>query len=326
MKAMICREYGPIDQLKLEEVPEPKPGKRQLRVKVESAGVNFPDTLIVQGLYQFKPPFPFSPGAEIAGTVVETGASVEGFSVGERVMASMMWGGFAEQVAVDAHLAVKLPDTMPTDIAGGFSLTYLTTYHALVDRARLQPGETLAVLGAAGGTGMAAVELGKALGAKVIACASTDEKVALCKAHGADEGINYANEDLKGQLKALTDGNGADVIYDPVGGNFSEAALRAIAWEGRFLVIGFAAGDIPKIPLNLALLKGCDIVGVFWGSFAARSPEKVAEQTRHLLELHAEGKLQSHIHRAYPLEEAVQALQDVLDRKVKGKAIIAPGG
>lgn len=325
MKAMICRSFGPIENLAVEDVPEPKPGKRQLRVKVESAGVNFPDTLIVQGLYQFKPPFPFSPGSEIAGTVVELGEGVEGFQVGDRVMATPGWGGFAEQVVVQANIAAKLPDSMPTDLAGGFSMTYLTTYHALVDRARLKEGETLAVLGAAGGTGLSAVEIGKALGAKVIACASTDDKLELCRAHGADVGINYSTEDLKAQLKAHTEGNGVDVIYDPVGGSFSEAALRAIAWEGRFLVVGFAAGDIPKVPLNLALLKGCDIVGVFWGSFAARSPERVAAHTQHLLQLHAEGKLKSHLHRAYPLENAVEALQDILDRKVKGKAIITPG-
>ncbi|MEL6188303.1 MAG: NADPH:quinone oxidoreductase family protein, partial [Myxococcota bacterium] len=213
MKAVVCRSFGTIEDLALEELPDPKPGQRQIRVRVDAAGVNFPDTLIVQGLYQFKPPFPFSPGGEIAGEVLEVGEGVEGIEVGDRVAATMIWGGYAEQVVVEAAQAVKLPDTMPTDIAGGFFLTYLTTYHGLVDRARLQPGETLAVLGAAGGTGLSAVELGKALGARVIACASSPEKLELCRAHGADVGIDYSHTDLKTELKKATDGEGVDVLY-----------------------------------------------------------------------------------------------------------------
>lgn len=324
MRAVMCRAFGPVDDLQVEDIDPPKPGPAQLRVSVESAGVNFPDTLIVQGRYQFKPPFPFSPGGEIAGRVIEVGDGVDGFSVGDRVVATMIWGGFAEEVLVEADQAVRLPEGVSTELAGGFPLTYGTGYHALVDRARLKPGETLAVLGASGGTGLSAVELGKVLGAKVIACASTDEKLELCKAHGADLILNYATEDLKKGLKALTDDRGVDVLFDPVGGSYAEPALRAMAWQGRYLVIGFASGEIPKVPLNLTLLKGCDIVGVFWGSFAARQPAENRAQLDTLLSHLAAGRLKPHIHKRYPLSDAKAALHDIAERRVMGKAIIAP--
>ena len=324
MKAILCRSFGPIDDLALEEVDPPHPGAHQLRVRVDAAGVNFPDTLIVQGKYQFKPPFPFSPGGEIAGEVIELGERVQGFSVGDRIMAAIGWGGFAEEVVVDAAQALPVPASMPIEIAGAFLLTYATSYHALVDRARLRPGETLAVLGAAGGVGLSAVEIGKALGARVIACASSAEKLELCKAHGADLTIDYGQQDLKTALGEATGGAGVDVVYDPVGGALSEPALRRMAWGGRFLVVGFASGDIPRIPLNLPLLKGCEVVGVFWGAFAAREPERFAAHVEALAELHAKGALAPHIHGTYALEQVKDALHDLETRRVRGKAVVVP--
>ena len=324
VKTVLCHAFGPIENLTLEDVEGPRPGPYQVRVAVEAAGVNFPDTLIVQGLYQFKPPFPFAPGAELAGRVLEVGERVEQLAVGDRVMATLGWGAFAEEVVLDAAQAVPLPPSMSTEVAGAFLLTYSTSYHALIDRGRLKSGQTLAVLGAAGGTGLSAVEIGKAVGARVIACASTGEKLELCRRHGADHTINYLSESLKDKLREYTDGEGVDVIYDPVGGGYAEPALRAIAWEGRYLVVGFASGDIPKIPLNLALLKGCEIVGVFWGSFAARSPDRFRAQVETLLGLHAEGKLEPHVQARYPLERAREALLAIAERRVQGKVVIAP--
>lgn len=326
MRALLCRRFGPIDALELEEIELPRPGARQLRVRVDAAGVNFPDTLIVQGLYQFKPPFPFSPGGEIAGEVLELGEKVTGFEVGDRVMAAIGWGGFAEEVLVDASQALPVPDTLPTEIAGALLLTYATGYHALVDRAGLQPGETVAVLGAGGGAGLAAVELAKALGARVIACASSDEKLAPCAERGADVLVNYGKDDLKEALGDATAGTGVDVLYDPVGGTLAEPALRRMAWGGRYLVVGFASGEIPKIPMNLPLLKGCSVVGVFWGAFAAREPERFLEHVKALIDLHAQGKLRVHVHGTYRLEQAKEALREVAERRVRGKAIITPSG
>jgi NADPH2:quinone reductase len=323
---VLCRTFGPIDSLRVEDVDSPRPGRQQLRVAVEAAGVNFPDTLIVQGLYQFEPPFPFAPGGEIAGRVLEVGEEVAGFAEGDRVMATIGWGGFAEEVVVDAAQAFALPEDMPSVVAGAFLLTYATSLHALVDRGRLRAGETLAVLGAAGGAGLSAVELGKALGARVIACASSEEKLALCRAHGADATIDYTKEDLKAALRQKTDGEGVDVIYDPVGGDRAEPALRAIAWEGRYLVVGFASGEIPKMPLNLALLKGCEIVGVFWGAFAARRPERFTRHVEELLGLYAAGELRPHVEATYPLERATEALEAISARAAKGKLVITPGG
>jgi len=322
MKAVLCKEYGPPDSLVLAEVEPLKPGKGQVVISVKACGVNFPDTLIIQGKYQFKPDMPFTPGSEIAGIVKEVGEGVEHVQVGERVIAFTGWGGFAEEVAADATKLIKMPPGMDFVTAAAFTLVYGTSHHALKDRAQIKPGETLLVLGAAGGVGLAAVELGKVMGAHVIAAASSAEKLAVCQQHGADELINYSTEDLKERVKALTRGKGVDVIFDPLGGSYSEAALRSIAWNGRMLVIGFAAGDIPRIPLNLTLLKGSSIVGVFWGSFTEREPQRNQEHLQELLTWFAQGKLKPHISATYPLEQAADALNDVMNRKVKGKVVL----
>ena len=265
MKAILCTHFGGPDELELKDLPDPSPGPGDVVVAVKSAALNFFDTLIIAGKYQLKPPFPFSPASEFAGVIESVGAGVTGLKAGDRVLGYGGFGAAREKVVLGAKRVVKIPDSLDFDRAAGITVIYGTTLHALKDRAKLKSGETLAVLGASGGTGLAAIEIGKLMGARVIACASSDDKLAFCKERGADEGINYAKEDLKEALRRVTGGKGADVIYDPVGGSYAEAALRSIAWQGRFLVIGFAAGEIPKIPLNLALLKGCDIVGVFWG-------------------------------------------------------------
>ncbi len=322
MKAMLCKAYGPPESLALEEVEPLKPGRGQAVVSVRACGVNFPDTLIIQGRYQFKPPMPFAPGGEVAGVVKEVGAGVENVQVGDRVMAFTAYGGFAEEVLAEAAALIPMPESLDFETASAFVMTYGTDIHALKDRAKLQAGETLLVLGAAGGIGLAAVEIGKAMGAKVIAAASTEEKLAICRQHGADDAINYSSEDLKERIKALTNGQGVDVIVDPVGGPYSEPALRGMAWNGRFLVIGFTAGDIPRIPLNLALLKGCSIVGVFWGSFAAREPQHNQENLRELFGWLQAGKLRPRISARYPLERAADALNDLMQRKVTGKAVL----
>ena len=322
MKAVLCKEYGPPESLVLEDVEALKPGIGQVVVGVKACGVNFPDTLIIQGKYQFKPPMPFAPGGEVAGIVKEAGEGVDSVKVGDRVIAFIGWGGFAEEVLTDATRLIPIPAGMDFTTAAAFVMTYGTSHYALKDRAQLKPGETLLVLGAAGGVGLAAVEIGKVMGARVIAAASTDGKLEVCKEQGADEVINYVNEDLKVRVKELTGGDGVDVIYDPVGGDYSEAALRGIAWGGRHLVIGFTAGEIPRIPLNLPLLKGCSIVGVFWGSFMAREAGHYQENIQELLSWFSAGKLKPHISATYPLEQAGEALNDVMSRKVKGKVVL----
>lgn len=322
MKAVLCKEYGLPDSLVLAEVEPLRPGKGQVVISVKACGVNFPDTLIIQGKYQLKPDMPFTPGSEIAGIVKEVGEGVEHVQVGEHVIAFTGVGGFAEEVAADAAKLIKMPSGMDFATAAAFTLVYGTSHHALKDRAQLKPGETLLVLGAAGGVGLAAVELGKVMGAHVIAAASSAEKLAVCQQHGADELINYSTEDLKERVKALTRGKGVNVIFDPLGGNYSEAALRSIAWNGRMLVIGFAAGDIPRIPLNLTLLKGCSIVGVFWGSFTEREPQRNQEHLQELLTWFAQGKIKPHISATYSLDQAADALNDVMSRKVKGKVVL----
>ena len=322
MKAVLCKEYGPPEQLVLEDVPSLTPMQGQVVLDVKACGVNFPDTLIIQGKYQFKPDMPFSPGGEVAGVVKSVGEGVEGVSIGSRVISFTGWGGFAEEVVSDASKLIPIPDGMDFITASAFVMTYGTSYHALKDRAKLQPGETLLVLGAAGGVGLAAIEIAKVMGARVIAAASTDEKLAVCKEHGADEGINYTTEDLKERLKALTKGKGVDVVYDPVGGNYSEVALRNTAWEGRYLVVGFAAGDIPRIPLNLPLLKGCSVVGVFWGTFAARDPKGNEQNLQQLLTWFQQGKIKPLISATYSLKDAAHALNDMMQRKVKGKVVL----
>src|SRR5512145_1147378 len=325
MKAVLCKQYGPPDSLAIEEVESPHPGANEVVVSVKAASLNFPDVLIIQNKYQFKPPLPFSPGSELAGVVKEVGPGVERFKPGDRVMAFTTYGAFAEEVKTEATRLIRLPQKMDFVTGAAFLLTYGTTDHALRDRAALSSGETLLVLGAAGGVGLAAVEVGKALGARVIACASTGEKLAVCRDHGADETINYATEDLRERIRALTGGRGADVVYDPVGGPYSEPAFRSIAWRGRHLVVGFAAGEIPKLPLNLALLKGASVVGVFWGDFARREPARFAESVKQLTKWYAEGRLKPHVSQTFPLEKAAEALKAMAARQVKGKVVLTVG-
>jgi len=324
MKAVLCKAYGPPESLVVEDVEPLKPGKGQVVITVKACGVNFPDALIIQGKYQVKPPMPFSPGSEIAGIVKEVGAGVDSARVGDRVIAFIGHGGFAEEVLAEAAQLIPIPDAMDFATAASFVLTYGTSHYALKDRAQTRPGETLLVLGAAGGVGLAAVEIGKVMGARVIAAASTDEKLEVCKQHGADELINYTTQDLRERVKELTRGEGVDVVYDPVGGNYSEVALRGMAWGGRFLVIGFAAGEIPRIPLNLTLLKGCSIVGVFWGSFTARDPKRNQQHLQELLNWYVTGKIKPLISATYPLERAADALNDMMNRRVKGKVVLVP--
>jgi NADPH:quinone reductase len=322
MKAVLCKAFGPPESLVIEEVEPLKPGKGQVVISVKACGVNFPDALIIQGKYQSKPPFPFTPGSEVSGIVKELGEGVDAFEVGTKVLAFIGMGGFAEEVIADASQIIPMPPALDFTTASAFLLTYGTSHHALKDRAQLQSGETLLVLGAAGGVGLAAVELGKAMGARVIAAASSDEKLEVCKQHGADEVINYSTEDLKDRIKQLTSGKGVDVAFDPLGGDYSEPVLRSMAWGGRFLVIGFASGDIPRIPLNLPLLKVYSIVGVFWGSFMEQDPKHGRENIHELITWMNEGKLKPHVSATYPLEHVTDALHDLMERKVTGKAVL----
>ncbi len=322
MKAILCTAYGPPESLVVEDIPSPAPGSGEAVISVKAASVNFPDVLIIENKYQVKPPLPFSPGSELAGIVKAVGDGVTTFKPGDRVMAITGYGAFAEEVKTDARRLLAIPDGMDFATAAAFGLTYATSEHALVDRGALKAGETLLVLGAAGGVGLAAIEIGRILGARVIACASTDDKLAVCREHGADETINYATEDLRERIKALTGGAGADVVYDPVGGAYTELALRSIAWRGRLLVVGFAAGEIPKIPLNLTLLKGCSIVGVFWGDWARREPQHFADAMTRLARWYAEGRLKPHISASFPLERAADALTLMASRKVTGKVVL----
>jgi NADPH2:quinone reductase len=324
MKAVRIHELVGPSGLRVDEIEAPEAQAGELRIQVHAAGVNFPDVLLTRGRYQFKPALPFSPGGEVAGVVTQLGPGVDGFALGDRVAASMIAGGFAEQVAVPALAAVKLPEGVSFAQGASSLITYGTTLHALVDRAALQPGETLLVLGAAGGVGLAAIELGKLLGARVIAAASTEEKVAFCLQHGADAGICYGKEDLKERVKALTQGEGAHVVYDPVGGELTEAALRSTAWEGRLLIVGFASGPIPRLPANLVLLKGCQVVGVFWGAFAARHPDRNRAHLERCLRWIEEGKLQPHLDAELPFSRAQEALERLEQRAVRGKIVLLP--
>ena len=322
MKALVCHEFGLPHTLHVEEVPSPIPGPNQVLISVEACGVNFPDVLIIQNKYQFTPTLPFSPGGEVAGLISALGEEVQGFELGQPVLALCGWGGFAEKVAVDVDRVFPLPSGLSAEVAATTLYTYGTSYHALKDRAALQPGETLLVLGAAGGVGLAAVELGKLMGARVIAAASSEEKLALCRLKGADLTINYETEDLKSRIKALTDGKGVDVVYDPVGGRFTDAAVRGMAWKGRYLIVGFANGEIPQVSLNLPLLKGCALVGVFWGQFSQLEPKASFQNTRQLLAWIQEGRIAQHVSKKYSLEEAPLALQALLDRKMLGKGVV----
>ncbi len=331
MKAVLCKKFGPPSQLVVEDVPSPTPKDNELVVSVKAAAVNFPDTLMIEGKYQFQPPFPFAPGGEVAGVVKECGAAVKGFAPGDRVMASSGFGGFAEEVAVDAARCLAVPQGVEFASAAGFVMTYGTSHYALKDRARLRKGESLLVLGAAGGVGLAAVELGKLMGARVIAAASSEEKLEVARAQGADDTLLYdarplerpAQKAFSDAIKAKTDGQGVDVVYDPVGGSYAEPAVRALAWEGRFLVIGFAAGDIPKLPLNLPLLKSCQIVGVFWGAFTMRDAAGNAKNLQELVGWMKEGKLKPHICKTFSLEDTAAALTYMSERKAVGKIIVS---
>lgn len=322
MKAVLCKAFGPAEQLVIEDAPTPTLKKGDVLLDVHAAGVNFPDTLIIQGKYQFKPPFPFSPGGEAAGVIAAVGEKVTHLKVGDRVMALTGWGSFAEQVAVPGQNALPIPTEMDFTTAAAFSMTYGTSMHALRQRANLQPRETLLVLGASGGVGLAAVEIGKAMGARVIAAASTAEKLEVARAAGADELINYNETSLKDRIKSLTDGQGVDVIYDPVGGPLFEEAFRSIAWNGRMLVVGFASGEIPSLPANLPLLKGASLVGVFWGSFAQRQPHDNAANFRQLFAWYAEGKLKPLVSQTFTLEQTPQAIDMLGQRKAVGKLVV----
>jgi NADPH2:quinone reductase len=322
MKALLCKEFGPPESLVVEDLASPEPGPDEVVIAAKAVGLNFFDTLIIQNKYQFKPSLPFSPAAELAGHVKAIGADVTGFAVGDAVMAYASFGAAREEMAVPARKVIPVPQGLDPAVAASLTVTYGTSFHALKDRARLKAGETLAVLGASGGVGQSAIEIGKALGARVIACASSQDKLDFCRSVGADETIDYTAEDLKDRLKELTGGVGADVVYDPVGGDLSEAALRATAWEGRFLVIGFAAGDIPKIPLNLVLLKGCALLGVFWGSFVERNPDRHVANMTTLLNWCVDGTIKPHIHDRIALEDTPRALRAFLNREVKGKIVI----
>jgi NADPH2:quinone reductase len=325
MKAVLCKQYGPPSSLVVEEVPSLKAGEGQVLIEVHACGVNFPDTLIIEGKYQFKPELPFSPGGEVAGIVKEVGSGVTRFRVGDRVIAATTWGGYAQEAVAQAERVIPMPEGLDFETAAGFLLTYGTSQHALKDRAALQAGETVLVLGAAGGVGLAAIDIAKLMGARVIAAASSDEKLQVCRDHGADETINYTRENLRERIKAFTQGNGVDVVYDPVGGELSEPALRSMAWQGRFLVVGFAAGTIPSLPLNLPLLKGCAIVGVFYGGFMRNQPARNEDNQRELVRWIREGKLRPHIYAVYPLERAAEAMNDLTSRKVTGKVVLSTG-
>jgi NADPH:quinone reductase len=324
MKAVLCTHFGPPDELELADIPPPKAAAGEAVVRVKAAALNFFDTLIVAGKYQHKPPFPFSPASEFAGVVESVGAGVTGIAVGDRVVGNMGWGAAREAVAIEAHQLATLPEALDFERAAGLTVTYGTTLYALRERAQLKPGESLVVLGASGGTGLAAIELGKMMGARVIACASSDEKLAFARAHGADETVNYGRENLRDALKRLGGEHGIDVVYDPVGGPYTEPAVRSLAWLGRYLVVGFAAGEIPKIPLNLTLLKSCDIRGVFWGAWTKREPQLQRALMTDLARWCAEGKLSAHVHAVYPLTEITAALSAIADRKVMGKIVLRP--
>ncbi|WP_348761234.1 NADPH:quinone oxidoreductase family protein [uncultured Salinisphaera sp.] len=324
MKALLCKQFGPPETLVVEDIEGPPLAADQIRIDVHAAAVNFPDSLIIENKYQTKPELPFSPGGELSGVIAEVGRDVTHLKVGDEVIAFTAYGAFAEQVVAGADRVIPKPGGVDHVTASAFVMTYGTSYHALMDRAGLQTGETVLVLGASGGVGLAAIEIAKACGAHVIAAASSAEKLAVCTEHGADDTINYAEADLRDEIKRLTDGRGVDVVYDPVGGALTEAGLRSCAWRGRHLVIGFAAGDIPAPPLNLALLKGCSIIGVFWGRFVATEPRQNAADLKALFGLLADGKLKPHIAGTYPLARGGEAIAALANRAVSGKLVITP--
>lgn len=322
MKAIVCTELGPPSLLKYMDVADPTPGPKEVLVETRACAVNFPDSLIIQGKYQFRPELPFSPGSDISGRVIAVGEQVSQYKPGDEVFGVTQHGGMAEKVVVHHKMLFPKPPGLPHEIAASFLYAYGTSLHALKDRAQLQDSETVVILGAAGGVGLAAVDIAKKLGAKVIACASTTEKLDLCKTYGADAVINYQEEDLKAQIKALTNGKGADVIYDPVGGSYTEPAFRGMAWKGRYLVVGFAAGDIPALPLNLPLLKGAALTGVFWGRFTQEEPQQSMANGLQIMQWMQEGQIKPHIHKTFSLEQAPAAIEELMARKVKGKVVV----
>ena len=324
MKALVATRPSTPDDLTIADLPDPEAGPGQAVVRVEAVALNFFDLLIIAGKYQYKPDFPFSPGAEFAGTVERLGPGVTSFKPGDRVIGYAGWGAARERIAVPAARLIPMPAGVDANRAAGLIVVYGTSYYALKQRAGLKPGEALAVLGASGGVGLAAVELGKLMGARVIACASSDDKLDFAREHGADEGLNYADTDLRDGLRKLGGDHGIDVVYDPIGDKYAEPALRSLAWYGRYLVVGFAAGQIPKLPLNLVLLKSCDVRGVFWGSWTEREPEAHRANIADLLRWCAEGGISAHVHAAYPLAEGARALKDIADRKVMGKVVLRP--
>jgi NADPH2:quinone reductase len=318
----LCVRYGPPEALEIADLPDPKPGPGEALVDVKAAGLNFFDLLIIADRYQVKPKLPFSPAAEFAGVVREVGEGVREVKPGDRVCGYISYGAAREKVVVPARALVPLPEKVSFETGAGVVITYSTSLHALADRGNLRAGETLAVLGAAGGVGLAAVEIGKILGARVIACASSPEKLAFTRAHGADEGIDYSREDLKDRLRELTGGRGADVVFDPVGGPYAEQGVRGTAWEGRHLVVGFAAGEIPKLPLNHVLLRGCSVVGVVWGMLARHDPARMRALAEQALAWAAEGRISAHVDKVYPLERVADALTAIARREVKGKVVL----
>ena len=324
MKAALCTQFGDPDDITIEDIAEPEPAAGEVVIRVHAAALNFYDTLLLRDRYQYSPPLPFSPSGEVAGVIESMGPDVTGFEAGQRVMAYIRWNGCREKVAVRADALIPIPEGVSDEVASGVSVTYGTAIHGLKDRGHVREGQSVAVLGASGGAGLAAVEIAKAMGARVIAAASSADKLAVCKRHGADELIDYAAEDLKTRLKELTGGDGVDVVYDCVGGPYAEAALRATGWEGRFLVVGFASGEIPKMPLNLALLKGCDIVGVFWNGFTEREPARNRSNIEDVLQWCATGALEPRIHGTFALADTVKALKIIAAREATGKIVIRP--
>jgi NADPH:quinone reductase len=324
MKAVLCTRPGTPDDLTIADLPDPGAGPGEAVVRVAATALNFFDLLIIAGKYQYKPPYPFSPGAEFAGTIESVGPDVTEVAVGDRVMGYSGWGAAREKLAIKTSKLFKIPAALDFDRAAGLGVTYGTSYYGLKNRGALKRGETLVVLGASGGVGLAAVELGKIMGARVIACASSDDKLVFAKQHGADEGINYARDDLREALRKLGGERGIDVVYDPIGDRYAEPALRSLGWEGRYLVVGFAAGEIPKLPLNLVLLKSCDVRGVFVGAWMDRAPDERRANTADLIRWGAEGKLSAHVHARYPLAEVAPALKEIAARKVMGKVLLAP--
>mgnify|MGYP002073823392 CR=1 FL=1 len=325
MKAMLCTAYGPPESLKLTEIASPPVGKGQVRVAIHASGVNFPDTLIIQGKYQFKPEMPFAPGHEVAGDVVEVGEGVTGYKKGDRVIGMVGHGGYADEAVIDTANLLRMPANMSYADGAAFTMTYGTSYYALKQRGELKPGETLLVLGAAGGVGLTAVELGKLMGAKVIAAAGSDDKLELTRKYGAEQVINYSKEKIRDRVKEMTGGKGADVIYDAVGGDAFDEAIRSINWLGRLLVIGFASGRIPSLPANLALLKSCDVRGVFYGAWRARDPKDAAKNFEEMLAWYAQGKLKPHVSMTFPLDKAADAMNALLSRKATGKIVLLSG-